>query len=74
MDAAVIRADPNRTAIPGLIVDAVVVEPGACHPSYAQGYYDRDNGFYREWDVISRERDRFAAWMEENVLHADTAG
>src|SRR5439155_12281501 len=43
VDPAVIRADPNRTVIPGVIVDAVVEEPGAWHPSYAQGYYDRDN-------------------------------
>ena len=50
-----IRADPNRTVIPGLIVDAVVVEPWGAHPSYVQGAYDRDNRFYREWDAISRE-------------------
>src|SRR5436309_12285315 len=55
VDPAVIRADPNRTAIPGLIVDAVVEEPGACHPSYAQGYYDRDNRFYIDWDGIGRD-------------------
>src|SRR5207244_10854282 len=43
VDHSVIRADPNRTLIPGLVVDAVVVEPWGAHPSYAQGYYDRDN-------------------------------
>ena len=43
VDESVIRADPNRTVIPGLIVDAVVVEPFGAHPSYAQGHYDRDN-------------------------------
>ena len=64
VDPAVIRADPNRTAIPGLIVDAVVVEPGACHPSYAQGYYDRDNRFYVEWDRIARDAEAFDAWLE----------
>jgi glutaconate CoA-transferase subunit A len=63
----VIRADPNRTAIPGLIVDAVVVEPGACHPSYAQGYYDRDNRFYLEWDAVAREGETFEAWLDEWV-------
>ena len=47
---AVIRRDPNRTVIPGAVVDAVVEEPFACHPSFAQGYYDRDNAFYLEWD------------------------
>ena len=52
----VIRADPNRTLIPGLIVDAVVVEPFGAHPSYTQGYYDRDSRFYVDWDAISRER------------------
>ena len=50
MDEAVIRADPNRTIIPGLIVDAVVVEPWGAHPSYVQGAYDRDNRFYLDWD------------------------
>jgi glutaconate CoA-transferase, subunit A len=64
---SVIRGDPNRTVIPGLIVDAVVVEPRACHPSYAQGYYDRDNRFYREWDAIARDPDRLDAWLEEWV-------
>jgi glutaconate CoA-transferase, subunit A len=46
VDEAVIRADPNRTIVPGLIVDAVVVEPWGAHPSYVQGHYDRDNRFY----------------------------
>ena len=55
VDEAVIRADPNRTVIPGLIVDAVVVEPLGAHPSYVQGTYDRDNRFYLDWDPISRD-------------------
>jgi glutaconate CoA-transferase, subunit A len=63
----VIRADPNRTVIPGLIVDAVVVEPFGAHPSYAQGYYDRDNRFYLEWDEISRDPERLSAWLDEWV-------
>ena len=54
----VIRADPNRTIIPGLIVDAVVVEPWGAHPSYVQGAYDRDNRFYLDWDPISARRGR----------------
>ena len=58
VDEAVIRADPNRTIIPGLIVDAVVVEPWGAHPSYVQGAYDRDNRFYLDWDPISRDEDR----------------
>ena len=64
VDDAVVRADPNRTIIPGLIVDAVVVEPFGAHPSYAQGYYDRDSRFYVEWDAISRERDSLDAWLD----------
>ena len=67
VEESVIRSDPNRTVIPGLIVDAVVVEPRACHPSFAQGYYDRDNRFYIDWDEISRDPDRLAAWLKEWV-------
>jgi len=68
VDEAVIRADPNRTIIPGLVVDAVVVEPWGAHPSYAQGYYDRDNRFYLEWDAISRDEKALQAWLAEWVL------
>jgi glutaconate CoA-transferase subunit A len=67
VDADVIRADPNRTAFPGVVVDAVVEQPGACHPSYAQGYYDRDNSFYIEWDAVGRDPERFEAWLDEWV-------
>ncbi len=67
VDEAVIRADPDRTVIPGLIVDAVVVEPYGAHPSYAQGHYDRDNTFYVEWDAIGREAVSTAAWLDEWV-------
>jgi len=67
VDESVVRADPNRTIIPGLIVDAVVVEPFGAHPSYAQGYYDRDNRFYLEWDAISRDAASLDAWLEEWV-------
>jgi glutaconate CoA-transferase subunit A len=63
----VIRADPNRTIIPGLIVDAVVVEPWGAHPSYVQGRYDRDNRFYLDWDPISRSAETTAAWLAEWV-------
>jgi glutaconate CoA-transferase subunit A len=67
VDEAVVRADPNRTVIPGLIVDAVVVEPWGAHPSYVQGAYDRDNHFYRDWDAISREAATTQAWLDEWV-------
>jgi len=71
VDEAVIRADPNRTVIPGLIVDAVVVEPWGAHPSYVQGAYDRDNRFYLEWDPISRSEDATQAWLREWVHDLD---
>ena len=67
VDEAVIRADPNRTLVPGLIVDAVVVEPWGAHPSYAQGHYDRDNAFYLAWDAISRDEALLQAWLDEWV-------
>jgi len=67
VDESVVRADPNRTVIPGLIVDAVVIEPWGAHPSYVQGAYDRDNRFYRDWDAISREDSTTQAWLDEWV-------
>jgi glutaconate CoA-transferase subunit A len=67
VDESVIRADPNRTLIPGLVVDAVVVEPWGAHPSYVQGSYDRDNAFYQEWDAISRDEEQLQAWLREWV-------
>ncbi|HEY7399527.1 MAG TPA: CoA-transferase [Actinomycetota bacterium] len=67
VDEAVIRRDPNRTVIPGVAVDAVVAEPFGCHPSFAQGYYDRDNAFYLDWDRIAREPASLDAWLEEWV-------
>ncbi|HSH21589.1 MAG TPA: CoA-transferase [Candidatus Caenarcaniphilales bacterium] len=67
VDESVIRADPNRTILPGLVVDAVVVEPFGAHPSYAQGYYDRDNAFYLEWDAIARDEESLQGWLDEWV-------
>jgi glutaconate CoA-transferase subunit A len=71
VDEAVIRADPNRTIIPGLIVDAVVVEPFGAHPSYVQGAYDRDNRFYLDWDAITRDENALQAWLREWVYDLD---
>ena len=71
VDEAVVRADPNRTIIPGLIVDAVVVEPFGAHPSYVQGAYDRDNAFYLEWDAITRDEEAIQAWLREWVYDLD---
>jgi glutaconate CoA-transferase, subunit A len=67
VDPQVIRSDPNRTLIPGFIVDAVCHVPFCAHPSYTQGYYDRDNAFYLEWDRISKSRDELKAYLDECV-------
>lgn len=67
VDEEVIRRDPNRTLIPGLIVDAVVHEPYGAHPSYVQGYYDRDNDFYLKWDEWSRDQATTETWLAEWV-------
>ena len=58
----------NAAILPAWTVSAVVKVPGGAHPSYAQGYYKRDNAFYIAWDAIAREREIFLKWMEENVL------
>jgi glutaconate CoA-transferase subunit A len=72
VEESVIRRDPNRTVIPGAIVDAVVEEPFGCHPSFAQGYYDRDNRFYLEWDAIAKQQDTLDAWLDEWVYGTAT--
>ncbi len=61
-------SSPNSVILPSWVIGAVVVVPGGSHPSYAHGYYTRDNSFYIAWDKVSRERDSFLAWMEENVM------
>ena len=58
----------NAVLLPHWLVSAVVHCPGGAYPSYAQGYYPRDNAFYLEWDAIARERARFSDWMREHVL------
>jgi glutaconate CoA-transferase subunit A len=67
VDESVIRSDPNRTLIPGFIVDAVCHVPYASHPSYTQGYYDRDNAFYLAWDDISKSRQGVQEYLDEWV-------
>jgi glutaconate CoA-transferase subunit A len=59
---------PGGVVLPSWVVDAVSLAPGGAHPSYAHGYYDRDNDFYLAWDAISRDRDAFRTWMDEHVL------
>jgi glutaconate CoA-transferase subunit A len=60
---------PGGIVLPGWVIDAVAEAPGGSRPSYALDITERDNDFYREWDVISRDRDRFQAWMDEHVLN-----
>ena len=69
VDEEIVRSDPNRTLIPGLIVKAVCHVPHCAHPSYTQGYYDRDNVFYLNWDKISENRDTVNAWLDEWVFN-----
>jgi glutaconate CoA-transferase subunit A len=61
---------PNLTILPHWTVTAIAVVPGGAHPSYAHGYYARDNAAYLEWDKVSADRALFAAWMKANVLEA----
>ncbi len=67
VDSTTIKGDPNRTIVPGLVVSAVVHDPWGAHPSYAQGFYDRDNDFYVKWDAISRDRSSVDKYLEEWV-------
>ena len=61
----------NSVVLPGWAIDVIVEVPGGARPSYAHHYYERDNGFYLAWDEISKDRERFLAWMDENVLGVD---
>jgi glutaconate CoA-transferase subunit A len=65
----IIRSDPNRTLIPGLVVSAVCPVAFGAHPSYAQGYYDRDTEFYVRWDAVSRDEAALAQWLAEWIEH-----
>jgi glutaconate CoA-transferase subunit A len=64
---------PHAVVLPSWVVTAVVRVPNGAWPSYAHGYSKRDNAFYAEWDEIARDRERFTAWIEENVMSADAA-
>ena len=67
VEESVIRSDTNRTIIPGIVVSAVCHVPFASHPSYSQGYYDRDNEFYLAWDKISESKESVEAYLDEWV-------
>lgn len=64
---------PGGVLLPHWVIDRVVLCPGGAHPSYAAGYSQRDNTFYEAWDAISRDRERFTAWMRRHILAADAA-
>jgi glutaconate CoA-transferase subunit A len=68
VDESVIRSDPNRTLIPAMIVDAVCHVPYCAHPSYTQGYYDRDNALYLAWEEISKDEASVSAYLDEWVF------
>jgi glutaconate CoA-transferase, subunit A len=63
-----LNAPLNACVLPSWVVSCVCVVPGGAHPSYAHGYYERDNAFCMAWDGISRERETFRAWMERHVM------
>jgi len=65
---------PNAVILPSWTISAVVEAPRGAYPSYADGYYDRDNGFYTRWDAVARDRDTFLAWMQEHVLVRSVSG
>jgi len=60
---------PNACVLPSWVVSHVCLLPGGAYPSYAQGYYDRDNRFYQEWDRVSRSRSDFLTWIDTNVMN-----
>ena len=62
-----LEAPMNAIVLPSWVVTAIACVPGGAYPSYAQGYYSRDNAFYLAWDAIARERVRFADWMDRHV-------
>lgn len=63
-------APPNACVLPSWVATAVCHVPGGAAPSYAHGYYERDNEFYKAWDTISRSRETFREWMDQNVMQA----
>jgi glutaconate CoA-transferase subunit A len=70
----VVRSDPNRTIIPSHAVSAVVQVPMGAHPSFTQGYYDRDNNFYRDWSAISGDKEKIAEWMTKFIYETKNHG
>lgn len=67
VEPEVIASDPNRTVIPGFLVNAVVECPFGAHPSPVQGYYNRDNEFFREYHDQTKTKAESDAWLERWV-------
>jgi glutaconate CoA-transferase subunit A len=63
-----LNAPTNAVVLPHWVVSAVCQVKGGAFPSYAQGYYSRNNAFYKQWDPVSRERETFAAWIERHIM------
>ena len=63
-----LNAPPNSVMLPSWVVSAVCEVKGGAFPSYAQGYYPRNNAFYKQWDVIARERDDISRWIDRHVM------
>lgn len=68
-----LNAGPNECMLPHWVVTYVCAVPRGASPSYAHGYYSRDNAFYKEWDRLSRDRDTFQDWVNRHVLSTDNA-
>ena len=64
---------PAESSIPGWVIDVVAEAPGGSRPSYSLGITDRDNDFYKFWDKMSRDREQFTEWMNENVMNRGAA-
>jgi glutaconate CoA-transferase subunit A len=62
-----LEAPPNAVVLPSWVVTAISLVPGGAYPSYAQGYYERTNTFYKDWDEIARDRDAFGRWIDRHV-------
>ncbi|MDP6881674.1 MAG: CoA transferase subunit A, partial [Alteromonas macleodii] len=65
-----LEAGPNSCVLPAWTINAIATVPFGAKPSYTHGYYPRDNSYYKRWDSISREREPFLKWLDEEVFQA----
>jgi glutaconate CoA-transferase subunit A len=66
-----LKAWPNACILPSWTISALCCVPGGAFPSYAHGYYERDNRFYQAWDAIARDRKTFQDWIKIHILNTD---